>query len=54
VFLVLTRTKKRRKIISGIIANTNPIYCIGQWMLYEGEGKEAKEGDWAGCTRLET
>ena len=37
--------KKGRKVFGGIIANTKPDYT-GQWMVYEGKGKDAHEGNW--------
>lgn len=44
--------KNGRKVFGGVVANTKRDY-IGQWMLYEGEGKSAIEGDWTNWTRLE-
>ncbi len=43
--------KKGRKISGGIITNTKPDYT-GQWLVYEGEGKEASEGNWDNWKQL--
>jgi len=45
--------KEGRKVSGGIVANTDPRNYTGQWMLYEGEGKDARKDDWSGWTRLE-
>lgn len=45
--------KAGRKVFGGIVANTDPVHYTGQWMLYEGEGKDVKEDDWKGWARLE-
>ncbi|MBU6427113.1 DEAD/DEAH box helicase family protein [Patescibacteria group bacterium] len=45
--------KKGRKVIGGIVANTDPRNHTGSWMLYTGKGKDAKEGDWGGWVKLE-
>ena len=41
----IAELKKGRKVFGGIIANTKPDYT-GQWMVYEGKGKDAHEGNW--------
>jgi len=43
--------KKGRKVSGGIIANTKPDYT-GQWMVYEGNGKNAREGNWDNWKQL--
>jgi type III restriction enzyme len=48
----LSRSKKK-KVFGGIIANTDPRHLGGQWMVYEGKGKDAKDGDWAGWKNLD-
>lgn len=45
--------KKGRKVFGGIVANTDPRYFTGQWMVYNGNGKDVHEGDWTNWTRLE-
>lgn len=45
--------KKGRKMFGGIVANTDSRNFTGQWMVYEGKGMPAKEGDWTNWTRLE-
>ena len=45
--------KMGRKVSGGIVANTDPRHSTGQWMLYEGDGKDAREGDWDDWKRLE-
>ncbi|HEY4512396.1 MAG TPA: hypothetical protein VJH63_01895 [Candidatus Paceibacterota bacterium] len=37
--------KEGRKVSGGIVANTKPDYT-GQWMVYEGNGKDVRKGDW--------
>lgn len=44
--------KKGRKVFGGIVANTRPDYA-GQWMVYEGKGKDAHEGNWDNWRVLE-
>ncbi|MFA6476533.1 MAG: DEAD/DEAH box helicase family protein [Candidatus Paceibacterota bacterium] len=46
--------KDGRKVFGGIVANTDSRNFTGQWMVYEGKGKEAREGDWDNWKRLET
>lgn len=45
--------KKGTKVFGGIVANTDPRHFTGQWMVYEGDGKDAGEGNWENWTRLE-
>lgn len=45
--------KKGRKVSGGIVANTEPRRFTGQWMLYIGDGKDAKEGNWDKWKKLE-
>lgn len=49
----ITGLKNGRKVFGGIIANTKPDYT-GQWMVYEGKGKDAHEGNWDNWKFLET
>lgn len=44
--------KRGRKVFGGIVANTKPDYT-GQWLVYEGKGKDAREGNWDNWARLE-
>jgi len=44
--------KKDRNVSGGIVANTKRDYT-GQWMVYEGDGRNAKEDDWTDWTHLE-
>ncbi|MDP3772264.1 MAG: hypothetical protein Q8Q94_02730 [bacterium] len=44
--------KKGRKVFGGIVANTDTRKYTGQWMLYEGDGKDARKDDWNGWKRL--
>jgi hypothetical protein len=45
--------KSGRKVFGGIVANTDPRRFTGQWMVYEGKGKDAQEGNWDNWKRLE-
>lgn len=45
--------KEGRRVFGGIVANTNSRHFTQQWMVYEGEGKDAKEGDWENWKQLE-
>ena len=45
--------KGEHKAFGGILANTEPRTFKGRWMLYEGEGKDIREGEWNGWVRLE-
>ena len=36
----------------GIVANTKPDYT-GQWMVYEGKGKDARDGNWDNWKQLQ-
>lgn len=45
--------KKGRKVFGGIVANTDPRNFTGQWMVYEGKGKDAREGDWSHWKQLQ-
>lgn len=38
--------KKGRRVFGGIVANTDPRRFTGQWLVYEGNGKDAREGNW--------
>jgi len=42
----------RKKVFGGIIANTRPDYT-GQWMVYEGKGKDARDGAWDNWKQLQ-
>lgn len=42
-----------RKVFGGIVANTDPRHFSGQWMVYEKDGKDMREGVWDNWTRLE-
>ena len=44
---------KKSRVFGGIVANTDPRHFAGQWMVYEGEGKKAREGDWSNWAGLE-
>ena len=44
--------KQGHKVFGGIVANTDSRRLTGQWMVYEGEGKDARE-DWRDWTRFE-
>lgn len=45
--------KKGRKVFGGIVANTELRRFTGQWMVYEGEGKNAREGTWNNWKQLQ-
>ncbi len=45
--------KKGHKTQGGIVANTDSRNFTGQWMVYEGEGKKALEGDWTNWKQLD-
>jgi type III restriction enzyme len=45
--------KEGRKVFGGIVANTDPRHFAGQWMIFEKEGREARDGDWKNWTRLD-
>jgi len=45
--------KQGRNVSGGIIANTDPRNFTGQWMVYEGDGKNVKENNWDNWKRLE-
>jgi len=45
--------KEGRKVFGGIVANTDPRNYTSQWMVYEGEGKDAHEGDWNDWKQLQ-
>ncbi|MBI3442383.1 MAG: DEAD/DEAH box helicase family protein [Candidatus Sungbacteria bacterium] len=45
--------KKGRKVSGGIVANTDPRTYTGQWMVYDGSGKGAREGDWDNWKQLQ-
>lgn len=45
--------KKGHEVSGGIVANTDPRHFTGQWMVYEGKGKNAQEGNWNDWIRLE-
>ena len=45
--------KKGRKVSGGIVANTDPRRFTGQWMVYEGKGKDAQEGNWDNWKQLQ-
>lgn len=45
--------KKGRKVFGGIVANTNPRHFTGQWMIYNGHGKDARDENWTNWTHLE-
>ncbi len=50
----ITKTGKgSRKVFGGIVANTDSTNFTGRWMLYEGKGKNTKEGDWSGWSQVE-
>ena len=38
--------KKGYKVFGGIVANTDTRNYTGRWMVYEGKGKGAKDGEW--------
>jgi type III restriction enzyme len=44
--------KKNRNIFGGIVANTEGRKFSGRWMIYDGPGNEAKEGDWSNWNKL--
>jgi type III restriction enzyme len=44
--------KKGRKVLGGIVANTEPRHFAGQWMIFEGDGKNAREGNWGDWEEL--
>ena len=45
--------KEGRKVFGGIVANTDPRHFSGQWMIFEKDGNEARDGDWKNWTRLD-
>jgi len=45
--------KKGREVFGGIVANTDPRHFTGQWMVYEGDGKRAREGEWDNWRQLQ-
>ncbi len=45
--------KKGRKVFGGIVANTDPRRFTGQWMVYEGNEKDAQEGNWDNWKQLQ-
>ncbi len=45
--------KEGREITAGIVANTDSKNYTGQWMIYEGDGKDVVEGDWTNWKPLE-
>jgi len=45
--------KEGRKVFGGIVANTDPRHYTGQWIVYEGNGKDVRDGDWKNWIRLE-
>lgn len=45
--------KNGRKVFGGIVANADSRRFAGQWMLYEGSGKDVQEGNWDNWKRLE-
>jgi type III restriction enzyme len=45
--------KEGCEVYGGIVANTDPRGLTGQWMVYRGEGKDVRDGDWSNWTRLE-
>ncbi len=50
---IATLKKKGRKVFGGIVANTDSGHFSGRWMVYEGEGIKAHEGDWKNWKQLE-
>lgn len=45
--------KKGHKVFGGIVANTDPRNYTGQWMVYEGEGRKVREGEWDNWKQLQ-
>ena len=45
--------KKSQKVFGGIVANTDSRNYTGQWMVYEGDGKDVQEWDWNNWKGLE-
>lgn len=45
--------KKGRKVFGGIVANTDPRRFAGQWMVYDGNRKDAREGNWDNWKQLQ-
>ena len=48
----IAKHKKSHKVFGGIVANTKPDYT-GQWMVYEGKGKDARDGNWDNWKQLQ-
>ena len=46
-------SKNGRKVSGGIVANTDSRHFTGQWMVYEGEGKKVREGEWDNWKQLQ-
>lgn len=50
----ITRLNKSgRKTFGGIVANTDSRHFTGQWLVYEGEGKDVRKGVWDGWKPLQ-
>ena len=47
----IAKHKKSREVFGGIVVNTRPDYT-GQWMVYEGKGKDARAGNWDNWKQL--
>lgn len=50
---ILGFKKKGHKVFGGIVANTDSRNFSRQWMVYEGDGKDAHDGDWKNWVNLE-
>ena len=46
-------TNKKQKVFGGIVANTDNTKYTGQWMLYTGDGKDVRSGDWKDWKQLD-
>jgi len=46
--------KEGRNVFGGIVANTDPRNFTGQWMVYKGKGKDARDGNWNNWERADS